>query len=69
MRGGGAAPRGDPGAPRRGAGEPDAGRRREARGCALYGQGVRVRKIGELCKILQIFGGLVLDCIKTKDLL
>ena len=27
---------------------------------------VRVSKIGEISKILQIFGGLVLGCIKTK---
>ena len=27
--------------------------------------GVRVGKIGEISKILQIFGGLVLGCIKT----
>ena len=28
--------------------------------------GVRVSKIGKISKILQIFGGLVLGCIKTK---
>ena len=28
--------------------------------------GVRVRKIGKISKNLQIFGGLVLGCIKTK---
>ena len=27
---------------------------------------VRVSKIGKICKILQIFSGLVLGCIKTK---
>ena len=30
------------------------------------GLGVRVSKIGKISKILQIFGGLVLGCIKTK---
>ena len=34
------------------------------RGC--LGLGVRVSKIGEISKILQIFCGLVLGCIKTK---
>ena len=29
-------------------------------------RGVRVSKIGKISKLLQFFGGLVLDCIKTK---
>ena len=33
---------------------------------AVPPRGVRVSKIGKFCKILQIFGGLVLGCIKTK---
>ena len=33
---------------------------------ALVSEGVRVRKIGKIRKILQIFGGLALGCIKTK---
>ena len=50
---------------RRGLALMEAGRLEEA-GLMFERVGIRVSKNGEISKFLQIFGGLVLGCIKTK---